>query len=170
MIEHQTIDGREAAVAYLDDDFNPVDAGTPGCLVKIVFEDGEMVLLRAPGSEAPPANDEAPEEHEHDAEPFDRHRARFAPKRLKIHGHSLATWASNIIAHEGALMKTAISVGLTSGLDNTDIAHRVIGSRRNNGAEGVTEITRQHLYRLGRGLLHKRKTRMRGAVPDVQGS
>lgn len=106
--------------------------------------------------------------HEHDGEAFDKHRARFAPKRLKIHGQSLATWARLLHAHEAALTHSAISIGLTAGLENTDIAHRVIGSRRNNGSEGVTEITRQHILRLGRGLLHKRKSRMRGARSDVR--
>lgn len=85
------------------------------------------------------------------------------PKQLKIHGHSLATWASALHRQDAARIHTAISVGLTAGEDNTDIAHRVIGSRRNNGADGVTEITRQHVFRLGKGLLHKRKSRMGGS-------
>lgn len=173
MIEHQTINGREAAVAYFDDDFSPVDKGTAGCLVKIIFDDdGEMVLLRAPGkspsadNEPMSANDDN-EEHEHDGGAWDKHRVRTGRKKtIKIHGHTLATWARNLAHQDYQRIKTAISVGLTAGEDNTDIAHRVIGSRRNNGANGATEITRQHISRLGHGLLLKRKThfhRMRGA-------
>lgn len=113
-------------------------------------------------SELPPVPD-----HEHDGEPFDKHRARFAPKRLKIYGHTLPTWARRIAEHDAARIHSAISIGITSGLEATDIAHSVIGSRRNNGVEGATEITRQHIFRLGRGLLRKRKTLMRGLRPDV---
>ncbi len=88
--------------------------------------------------------------------------ARLIPKPLKIMGHTLATWARGIHAQDTQRIATAISVGLTAGDSNTDIAHRVIGSRRNNGADGVTEVTRQHILRLGHGLLKKRKTRMAG--------
>lgn len=87
--------------------------------------------------------------------------------KLKIHGYELATWARAICHNDAQRIKTAISVGLTAGEDNTDIAHRVIGSRRNNGVEGATEITRQQIYRLGHGLLHERKTRMGGHPSDV---
>lgn len=86
---------------------------------------------------------------------------------LKIHGHELAHWARNIAAQDGDRIHSALSVGLTAGDDNTDIAHRVIGSRRINGVNGMTEITRQHILRLGKGLLQERKTRMRGASVDV---
>ena len=137
MLERQTIDGRDATVAYFDDSFNPVDRDTPGCLVKVFFDDGETVVLRAPDG------------------------------KLKIHGYTLATWARAICHYDAQRIATAISVGLTAGEDNTDIAHRVIGSRRNNGVDGTTEITRQHVYRLGHGLLHERKIRMGGHPSDV---
>lgn len=87
---------------------------------------------------------------------------------LRIHGNTLGTWARAIAEQDTARIHSAISVGLTAGEDNTDIAHRVIGSRRMNGVNGATEITRQHIFRLGRGLLHKRKTRMSGASTDVR--
>jgi hypothetical protein len=102
------------------------------------------------------------EEHEHDGVAWDRHRR--APRKLKIHGHELAHWARNIAAQDAERIHSAISVGLTAGEDNTDIAHRVIGSRRMNGVNGATEITRQHILRLGKGLLHKRKARMASPV------
>lgn len=105
------------------------------------------------------------EEHEHD--PIAWHRHRRAPKKLTIHGHQLATWARAICHQDAQRIATAISIGLTSGEDNTDIAHRVIGSRRNNGVDGMTEVTRQTIYRLGHGLLQKRKTQMAGHSSDV---
>ena len=104
------------------------------------------------------------EEHEHDGEAWAKHRIRTGQKKtLKIHGRKLAEWARNIAAQDAERIHTALSVGLTAGEDNTDIAHRVIGSRRLNGSNGATEITRQHILRLGKGLLLKRKSRMSGA-------
>lgn len=111
--------------------------------------------------------DEDIEEHEHDGEAWAKHRRRTGQKKtLKIHGQTLASWARSIAAQDAKRIHTAISVGLTAGEDNTDIAHRVIGSRRTNGSNGMTEITRQHILHLGRGLLHRRKTRMSGASKD----
>jgi hypothetical protein len=108
-----------------------------------------------------------PVEHEveeHDGEAWAKHRLRTGQKKpLKIHGQHIAHWARAIAAQDANRIHTAISVGLTAGEDNTDIAHRVVGSRRLNGANGMTEITRQHIFRLGKGLLHKRKSRMSGA-------
>jgi hypothetical protein len=101
------------------------------------------------------------------AQSLAKHIALHVPRTLKIMGHSLATWARGIHAQDTARIATAISTGLTAGDSNTDIAHRVIGSRRNNGVDGVTEITRQHILRLGHGLLKKRKTRMSGHSSDV---
>jgi hypothetical protein len=80
----------------------------------------------------------------------------------RIYGQSLASWARGIATQDAKRIHSAISVGLTSGEDNTDIAHRVIGSRSMNGCNGMTEVTRQHILSLGRGLLSKRKTRMVG--------
>lgn len=166
MIERQTIDGREATIAYFDRDGEPVDKTTPDHYAKILFDDGEMLILRArpDAQEVAPEPDEAadPDEGEAEAAAWDRHRARYAPRRIKIFGQSLATWAKTIVDDETQRVFSAISIGLTSGLDNTDIAHSVIGSRRNNGIEGVTEITRQHILRLARGYLRRRKSRMGG--------
>lgn len=103
------------------------------------------------------------EEHEHDGEAWAKHRVRTGQKKtLRIHGRDLASWARDIANQDAHRIHSAISVGLTAGEDNTDIAHRVIGSRRLNGSNGMTEITRQHILRLGKGLLHKRKARMAG--------
>jgi hypothetical protein len=106
--------------------------------------------------------------HEHGASAWSKHRVRTGQKKpLKIYGHHIARWARVIAQQDAKRIATAISVGLTSGDSNTDIAHRVIGSRRNNGTDGVTEVTRQHILRLGHGLLKKRKSRMGGHPLDV---
>lgn len=87
-------------------------------------------------------------------------------RALKIQGRTLAAWAKAIFETDKHLIDTAISIGLTGGEDNTDIPHRVIGSRRANGSDGTTEITRQHVIRLGRTMLHERKTRMGGSASE----
>jgi hypothetical protein len=45
MIERQTIDGREASVAYLTEDFQPADK-EGWYLAKVIFDDGEVVFVR----------------------------------------------------------------------------------------------------------------------------
>jgi hypothetical protein len=45
VIERQTIRGRPATVSYLTDDFEPTDMAS-ATLVKIVYDDGQSVLLR----------------------------------------------------------------------------------------------------------------------------
>lgn len=108
------------------------------------------------------------EEHEHDGEAWAKHRIRTGQKKpLKIYGFHIGQWAHGIAQQDAARIHTALSVGLTAGDDNTDIAHRVIGSRRLNGTNGMTEVTRQHILSLGRGLLQKRKRRMSGTSKDV---
>lgn len=89
-------------------------------------------------------------------------------EELKVYGRPLHHWARALAGHELTHIEKAIKAGLTAQDDNTAIAHRVIGSRRHNGVNGVTEITRQHILRLGRGYLRKRKTRMSGAPADVR--
>lgn len=105
--------------------------------------------------------------HEHSEAGWSRHRQKGRRKPLKIYGHHIGRWARAIHTQDAQRIASAISIGLTAGDSNTDIAHRVIGSRRLNGADGVTEITRQHIFRLGKGLLSKRKSRMSGAASDV---
>jgi hypothetical protein len=107
------------------------------------------------------------EEHEHDGVAWNKHRVRTGRKiPTKIHGQSLDAWARKIATDDAHRIYTAISTGLTAGEENTDIAHRVVGSRRLNGSNGATEVTRQHLIRLGRALLVKRKSRMRGSATE----
>jgi hypothetical protein len=44
MIERQTVEGRAATVAYLNDKFGPVDKATAS-LVKVIFDDGAVLFL-----------------------------------------------------------------------------------------------------------------------------
>jgi hypothetical protein len=44
MIERQTIDGRDATIAYLTNKFAPATADTAQ-YVKVIFDDGEMLFL-----------------------------------------------------------------------------------------------------------------------------
>lgn len=46
MIERVEVDGRKGAAAWVDDRFNPV-AKDKATLVKIVFDDGEQLILNA---------------------------------------------------------------------------------------------------------------------------
>lgn len=96
--------------------------------------------------------------HEHDADAWNQHRAKHAPKQLKLFGRSLHHWARSILGNDLKNIESAIKNGILAGDSNTDIAHRVIGSRKHNGVNGMTEITRQHILHLGRGYLRK-KTR-----------
>lgn len=80
-------------------------------------------------------------------------RDNLPEENQQIYERSLASWAKAIFDQDARIIRTAISVGLTSGDDNTDIAHRVIGSRRFNGSNGVTAVTRSCVLQLGRGAL-----------------
>jgi hypothetical protein len=42
MIERTKVEGREAMVAYMDEDWNPVDDKADAALIKIIFDDGEI--------------------------------------------------------------------------------------------------------------------------------
>jgi hypothetical protein len=85
---------------------------------------------------------------------------RFELKNPEIKGRSLAQWASWIAATDQKVVDNAIKIGLTGGLDNTEIARKVIGSLELRGADGATEVTRQHIIRIGRAaikpLIHRR--------------
>jgi hypothetical protein len=167
MIERHTIDGRDATVAYFDDQFQPVADLSKPHNTKILFDDGEVVFLSSPPPPPQPL-DATRDSGQHDGEGFDKHRAKHAPKKLHIYGKSLGHWARDISGQELTRIRAAIDLGLSAGDDNTGIAHRVIGSRKHNGINGATEITRQHILNLGRGYLRKRKNRMGGASSDVR--
>lgn len=106
------------------------------------------------------------ENHEHDEAAWEKHRGRFAPKRITVHGQSLATWAKVLINAEAARVSSALSIGISQGLDPFEIGHKIVGSRKLNGSNGVTEITRQNILRIGAGFLRKRKIGMARVKPN----
>lgn len=48
MIERQTINGRGATISYVDSNFQPTSKRSSGHFAKVHFDDGEMLILRAP--------------------------------------------------------------------------------------------------------------------------
>lgn len=102
---------------------------------------------------------------EHSPEAWAKHRQRQKPRRIKINGQTLATWARSLLNNEMRVVEMAIRTGLQNGADNTEIAHLVIGSRKNNGRNGATELTRQHVLRLAKGYL-RAKSRMSGSATE----
>jgi hypothetical protein len=129
MIERQTIGGRDATVAYLTSGFEPTTTDAAQ-LVKVIFDDGETLFLRPEGPK---------------------------PKGTQIMGHSLAAWAKSFADDDAHRIEAAIRNGLLSGMENTEVARRVVGSQRLAGVDGVTEITRRHIAALARVTLPKRK-------------
>jgi hypothetical protein len=67
----------------------------------------------------------------------------------QIRGMTVAEWAHHFAQLDRARIDMAIRGGLIAGLDNTEIARKVVGSMELNGSDGVTEITRQGIARLG---------------------
>lgn len=67
-----------------------------------------------------------------------------------IRGHSLATWAQTMLRDDMKGIDTAIRTGLIAGLENIEIARKVVGSMGLNGVDGVTEFTRHKIAHLGR--------------------
>ena len=51
MIERRVINGRPASVAYYDENSKPVDKTVPGHYTRILFDDGDMLTLKAPDSD-----------------------------------------------------------------------------------------------------------------------
>ena len=78
---------------------------------------------------------------------------RYELKNPMIKDRSLAQWAKVLAETDAKRIDNAIRTGLIAGLDNAAIAQRVIGSMSLNGVDGVTEITRQHVIRLGRAAI-----------------
>ena len=68
-----------------------------------------------------------------------------------------ATWAAYFVKTDLARIDNAVRTGLIAGLDNTEIARRVIGSVGLRGVDGVTEITSQQIAHIGRIALKPRR-------------
>jgi len=74
-----------------------------------------------------------------------------------IHGHSLAVWAE-----DKARLDKTIRTWLMAGLENTEIARKVVGSAKVNGIDGMTEVTRHHILQLARAAIKARNLRKKG--------
>jgi len=149
MIERQTINGRGALVA----DFGP--------LKKVIFDDGDVTFLVAPAFPPVATDDEARAE----GRAWNRHRYRQRgvtpnrrPRGPLLHRRTFAAWAAAIAQSDVARVDGAIRSGLFEGLNNTEIAAKVVGSMRLRGVDGVTEVTRQQIARLGRVAIKRRKS------------
>ena len=53
MIERRVIAGRPCSIAYFDENSQPVDKTVPGHYARILFDDGDMLTLKAPDSGKP---------------------------------------------------------------------------------------------------------------------
>ncbi len=73
--------------------------------------------------------------------------------------HSIAVWAKTFAEKDTASIRTAIVSGLSDGLDNTEIARKVVGSMGMNGVDGVTEFTRRNIAHLGRAAIKESRAR-----------
>ena len=53
MIERRVVNGRPCSIAYYDENSKPVDKTVPGHYARILFDDGDMLTLKAPDSDQP---------------------------------------------------------------------------------------------------------------------
>ena len=74
-------------------------------------------------------------------------------------GYSLAQWAAYFAADDIARIDGAVRGGVLSGLNNAEIAAKVIGTTSLDGMDGQTEITRQRIARLGVSEIKRKRTR-----------
>lgn len=117
MIERRTINGRPCTIAYFDRYFRPVDKTTPGHFAKILYDDGDMIILKAPDdlSDLEPTEDEQRADH------------------IKTFQHAIKLLNDS----EGAVRDT-IERGMPRGRVNTWQAHK----RINRVVERVKSIRR----------------------------
>jgi hypothetical protein len=52
-VERRVIGGRPCSIIYFDENSMPVDKTTPGHYARILFDDGDMITLKAPDSDQP---------------------------------------------------------------------------------------------------------------------
>lgn len=83
-----------------------------------------------------------------------RNEGRLDPPMVA--GQTLSAWASKIANSDADRIDKTIRTGLIAGHDNAEIARRVVGSLAQNGADGITEITRKQITMLGRTALRLR--------------
>jgi hypothetical protein len=83
-----------------------------------------------------------------------------------IHGKTLAQWASHMATTDLTRIDTAIRTGLLGGLDNTEIARKVVGSMKLHGVDGATEITRRRIIQLAKAAARETKTQQEDNSDD----
>lgn len=81
---------------------------------------------------------------------------------VTILDQSLATWAQAFARNDIETIRTAITSGLIDGLDNAEIARKVVGTLGLNGVDGVTEFTRHKIAHLGRAAIKAHNLRKNG--------
>lgn len=84
---------------------------------------------------------------------------------VRVLDKSLAVWAKAFAAHDLETIRTAIMIGLHDGIDNTEIARKVVGTMGLNGVDGVTEFTRHKIAHLGRAAIKEANLRKAGISP-----
>jgi hypothetical protein len=84
---------------------------------------------------------------------------------VPIHDISLARWAKSFALSDSKGIDIAIQTGLIAGLDNTEIARKVVGSMGLNGVDGVTEFTRHKIAHLGRAAIKASNLRTKRKTP-----
>lgn len=78
---------------------------------------------------------------------------------------SLSRWAESFAVKDAKGIDMAIQTGLIAGLDNTEIARKVVGSMGLNGVDGVTEFTRHKIAHLGRAAIKESALRKKDTNP-----
>lgn len=76
-------------------------------------------------------------------------------------GRILKDWASTILSEDLARIRGQIQAGMVAGDTSANIARRVVGTARLNGADGVTEITRRAATSLTRTAVNHVATSVR---------
>lgn len=100
-------------------------------------------------------------EHEIELPPEVRWDGRGSPP-FKIGHFSISQWAAYLAQDDKSRIDSAIRSGIIGGLDNTEIARKVIGSSGLHGVDGVTEVTRQRITQLGRAAIKAANLRKKG--------
>ena len=72
-------------------------------------------------------------------------------------GRSYAAHAARIARDDHNRIDKTLRSELIAGKDSQEIARKIIGNARLNGVDGVTEITRQQIARLGVSAIRKRR-------------
>ena len=97
-----------------------------------------------------------------------KHRKPYGKEQLPkppkgVAGGSFAHWAQVLLHGDLQRIGSAIRNGLIAGKDGATIGRMVVGSMGVNGVDGVTEITRHKIARLGLRAMGRHKRRLTSA-------